>query len=244
MIQQFLLFALITLFSTTDALADRKDFKGLFGSYRRELFVENEAKSTAFGIDLALSTLLPLSPVVKSIDSGSTEPLHYSAFFNYELSFFMSYLYHWEIFLSIGYYQFDTRKQNKNTIGTATPQFHAFEMTLLPILFGVKYRLSTDDMVPYFGGGAGFSYTRRKGSYDYSPTTVDEQYLNTLTAEFIAGLEFYFSSKAGIRLEASLYYLKLPERTFQLPQSSSIIPLIYQPNPWSIRYSSGIFYLF
>ena len=242
----FLVTAAVALLDSP-ASAAKRDFKGLFGSYRQEKYIENEARGTAFGVDVLLSTLLPLSPIVKSTEKtgGAESSLHYSAFFNYELDFFLTIQYDWEIFLNVGYYNYDTRKQNSDTSpppDPANPQFHQFEMTALPLLLGVKYRFSSDDLVPFIGAGAGFSYIRRKGSYDYSPS-FDQQYLNVLTAELIAGLQFYFTSQAGIRLEAAAYYYRLPARTFSIP-ASSLPTLSYQPNPWSIRYASGLFLLF
>ena len=64
--RQYLLL-LLAFFIAADAFAEKKDFKGLFGSYRREKFTENEGNSTDFGVDLSLSTLLPVQPLVQNV---------------------------------------------------------------------------------------------------------------------------------------------------------------------------------
>jgi hypothetical protein len=94
-VKKFTIFVLVLLCSG-EAFA-KKDFKGLFGSYRREKFTENEARSMAFGADLMLSTLFPVTDMVRSQEdtSGTSAPLNYSVFYNVETSLWMSWQYHW-----------------------------------------------------------------------------------------------------------------------------------------------------
>lgn len=249
------LLCLIILLSATEAFA-KKDFKGLFGSYRRDKFTENEGKSSDFGMDVMLSTLLPVSSMVKSVETrgGSAADLSYSTFFNVEASFFVTLNYHWELFTNIGYYTYDTRKENALTRDSAnlaaTPIFHQFELTSYPVILGVKYRLSREDIVPYIGAGAGFAFCKRKGSYDNDPTgaKTDTDSQSVLAAQATVGLEFFFDSRAGIRLEMSGMYIGLPERTYDYGRGSGSVAinpiLVYQKNPWTVRYASGLFFLF
>ena len=60
--QLLLLGVFIEVLIGAEAFAAKKDFKGLFGSYRREKFTENEAGSGEIGVDILLSTLLPVTP--------------------------------------------------------------------------------------------------------------------------------------------------------------------------------------
>lgn len=244
--------SLLILAFASEAFA-KKDFKGLFGSYRREKFTENEGKSSDFGFDLMLSTLLPVSPLVKSIETrgASAENLSYSTFFNVEANLFLTLNYHWELYTNVGYYNYETRKENALTRTDPslqpTPIFHQFELTAFPVILGVKYRLSREDIVPYIGAGAGFAFCKRKGSYDNDPagakSNTDSQ--SALAAQATLGLEFFFDARAGIRLEMSGMYLGLSERTYDYGGSAAINPiLVYQPNPWTVRYASGIFFLF
>jgi len=238
-----------------DVAFAKKDFKGLFGSYRREKFTENEANSSDFGMDIMLSTLLPLSPLVKSEETtrgGAGTPMHYATFFDIETSFFFTLDYHWELFANIGYYSYETRKENTVFTNPQLPLFHQFEMEVVPLVFGVRYRLTTDDIVPYIGAGAGPAYVHRKGFYDYNPVLFKEQFMNVLAAEVIVGVEFFFSSNAGIRLETAAHYLRLPADTYDALGSGAApgsavgqLPILnFQANPWSIRYASGLFFLF
>lgn len=225
--------------------AAKKDFKGLFGSYRREKFIENEARSTNFGMDLLLSTLVPISPVIKSQETrgGEIANLQFATFFNLEAAFFFTLNYHWEIVTSVGWYNYDTRKENKRT-DPALPVFHLFEMEAYPIIAGIKYRLTTDDIVPYVGAGVGFSYVRRKGFYD-NGAQFDQEFSNVVTGQILAGLEFFFHPQVGIRLEAAAYYFRLNPRSFDTGGVLENHPiLLYQANPWLVRYASGIFLLF
>lgn len=250
------IFLLIGLTLATDAFAAKKDFKGLFGSFRREKFTENEARSTDWGMDVMLSTLLPVTPLIKSIETrgGSAETLSYSTFFNVEGSVFVTLNYYWELFLNVGYYTYDTRKENaltrNNPALQPTPIFHEFELTAYPVILGAKYRLSTSDIVPYVGAGAGFAFVSRKVSYDNDPTNLktDKDSKSCLTGLVTVGLEFYFTSRAGIRLETSAQYLGLSARTYDYSQGVGSIdqnPIMeYQANPWTVRYASGLFFLF
>ncbi len=240
----------ILIFATLlcDSALAKKDFKGLFGSYRREKFTENEANSSDLGVDLMLSTLLPLSPLVKTEEDtrgAAGTAMHYATFFNVEASLTYSLIYHFQLFANIGYYTFETRKENTKYTQTDLPLFQQFEMDAIPLIFGVRYRLSTEDIVPYFGAGAGPAYVRRKGFYDYDPVRFKETFVNVLAAEIVAGLEFYFAPNAGLRLETSAFYLRVPADTYDAGGSVNQHPIInFQGNPWSIRYASGIFYLF
>jgi hypothetical protein len=232
------------------AASTKKDFRGLFGNYRREQYVENEGRNTDVGFDVQLSTLLPISPVVKSVETtgGAAESLQYTTFFNLELSLFVTLAYHWELYGSLGYYTYDTRKQNtvaSDPSNPGLPSFHQFEMTMIPAVAGVRYRFTTDDIVPYIGAGVGMAYTKRKGFYDYSDPTFHQQYLNAIVGQAQAGVEFFIAARAGIRLEVSAYFMNLPAFNYQPGATVSLFPAIqYQANPWSVRYSSGLFVLF
>jgi len=244
-VKGFLLLVL-GLVVASDGYAAKRDFKGLFGSYRRERFTENEGHSSDLGIDLMLSTLLPATPIVKTSETRGADgvAMNYSTFFNVETTIFLTLSYHFEAFANIGYYSYDTRKQN-SSFGTANlPLFQQFEMHVIPLLAGIKYRLSTEDIVPYIGAGAGVSYVQRKASYDYNPQ-YNEQFATVLTAEVLGGLEFFFSSKAGIRMELAAYYMQLSAFTFDTGGTAATFPIFnYQANPWTVKYSSGIFFLF
>ena len=243
---------LLALTFTSDVFApERKDFKGLFGSYRRERFTENEANDTDFGVDLGLSTLIPVSNMVTSTETAGAPggPLNFSTFFNYEASFFVTLSYNWEISATIGYYTYDTRKQNSVNNSTdptqnALPLFHQYNMTAMPLLLGIKYRFSREDIVPYVGLAGGLAYVDRKGSYDYSSISNEE--FNTVPMGILsAGVEFYFSSRAGIRLEVGGTYFNLPAFTFDTLGSPINFPIMtYSANPISIRYASSVFFLF
>ena len=225
----------------------KKDFKGLFGSYRREKFTENEANSSDFGMDIMLSTLLPVTPIVKSseVKGSPGEAMSYSTFFNFETSFFLTLSYHWELFANVGYYTYETSKANATQGNPALPLFHLFEMDVFPAVLGVKYRFGTDDIVPYVGAGVGAAYVRRKGYYDYNSVNFNEEYSTVLAAQLVAGIEFFFSSRAGIRLETAAHYLRLAAKEYATGGSATTFPImIYQGNPWAIRYASGIFFLF
>lgn len=229
------------------AVAQKKDFKGMFGSFQRERFTENEARDTAFGMDLLLSTLLPLGPLVKSIEStgGPENNLYYSTFFNVETAFHVSFSYRYVAYLSLGFFSYQTRKQNALPDTQNLPLFHEFELDAYPIVLGGKYRFSQSDIVPYIGAGAGIAYVRRKGGHDHKATVFDERRSTNLVVHGQVGLEFFIAANAGIRLEASAMMMKLDPFTYvggsQLPVTPT---LVYQKDPLFVRYASGIFLLF
>ena len=230
-----------------DALAANKNFKGLFGSYRREKFTENEANSTDFGVDLMLSTLLPVTSVAKSAETSALNfnALNYATFFNVEASFWFSLGYNWAFYASIGKYSYETRKQNQITINSpgSDPIFHKFEMDAVPGVVGIRYRLSEQDLVPYFSLGVGMAYVHRVGATEGA--YKDEEYKTVACGHGAIGLEFFFAPKAGLRVEASGYYLNLPQRTYDPGGTIGNRPqLQYQANVWSMRYASGLFFLF
>ncbi len=238
---------LLVLFVAADGFAAKKDYKGLFGSYRREKFTENEGRASDWGMDIMLSTLLPLTSIVNSTESTGTPatPMYYASFFNVEGSVFTRFSYNWEVFLGLGYYSYSTRKQNSTTAAGAaagTPQFQLFELTAYPILLGAKYRFGTSDIVPYVGGGAGVVYTHRRTTYDYVTQPYDDTFGVSFAAQATAGFEFFISPRAGIRLETSAMFMGLGTKTYD-PAGS--IPIVtYQANPIAVRYSSGLFLLF
>lgn len=248
-----LLIILTLLLAFTGEAYAKKDFKGLFGSYRREKFTENEAKSNAFGVDILLSTLFPIQDVVRSQEdtSGNSAPLNYSVFYNVEGSLWYSLDYNWVLYANFGYYNYSTRKENaitlNNPASTQTPVFHEFELQSIPIIGGVRYRFLRDDIVPYIAAGVGMAFTTRKGSYDNDAagTYTSQVKEAVLAAHAAAGFEFYFSPNAGLRIEASGYYLNLPARTFQVGLSPDLHPIFFaQAHPFSIRYASGVFITF
>lgn len=245
--------ALLILCFSNDAFA-KKDFKGLFGSYRRERFTENEAREDAFGVDILLSTLFPLQDVVRSQEdgTGATKALNYSVFFNFEGTVWYSINYNWVLTGTFGWYNYSTRKENNLTLNdpasTQQPIFHEFDLTAFPLVAGFRYRFLRDDIVPYFGAGIGMAFTTRKGSYDNDPPgaythTVKE---SVLAGHVAAGLEFYFSPNAGLRIEASGFYLNVPAKTMAVSNGviGSTPTFLAQAHPISIRYASGVFVTF
>ncbi len=233
---------LLALCLVSEGFAAKKDFKGLFGSYRREKFTENEGRATDYGMDILLSTLLPVTSLVNSNENSvatSGTPMAYATFFNVESSFFFTVNYNWQVFFSVAYYSYDTRKQKS---GGGTPQFHLFSLEAAPLIAGVKYRFGAGDIVPYVGAGAGMVYSHRKAYYDYS-NSADETYSWGLAAQLMGGLEFYISPRAGIRLEVSGMYMGLTSKTFA-PGQAILPAMFYQPNPIAVRYASGLFLLF
>lgn len=244
----FFLGTLLVIFSFLphDAFA-KKDFRGLFGSYKREKFVENEGNDTDFGFDLNLSTFLPITSVVSSIEDRNTSAftgLPTSTYFNIEGNIFFTLDYHWEIFFGTGWCNYETRKQHVSSTSTQ-PRFYQFEMEMFPLVAGVKYRMTLEDIVPYAGLGGGMSYVRRKGFFDYVNNVSDEQYNFALTVQALAGLQFYIASRVGIRLEVAATYLALPSRNYDASPGSASIPILqYQDNNILFRYASGLFVLF
>jgi len=248
-LKKTIIFFLLIFIVCAETFAAKKDFKGLFGSYRREKFTENEARKSDFGVDLLLSTLIPLSPLVKSAEDpagANFSALQYSTFFNVEATIFYSLFYHWQLFANIGYYTYSTRKENvaSDVSNPELPLFHQFEIQAIPVTGGVKYRFSTEDIVPYVGAGIGYAFVKRKGSYD-SSAAVDNDSVNVIAGQVMAGFEFYFSPRAGLRLEAAAFYMKLPQRTFNPQGNPAITPVfMYEANPLLMRYASGLFVLF
>ena len=244
------LVAFCWLLFATEAFA-KKDFKGLFGSYRREKFVENEARQNAFGMDILLSTLLPVTPIVKSSETDATEssatPMNYAAFFNFETTFFFTMSYSWEIFANLGYYSYETRKENSTADpnDSKLPLFHQFEMDAVPLVLGLKYRFSTDDIVPYAGFGGGLSYVHRKAFYDYDKVQFYDSTVYPLVLEALGGVQFYFAPNAGLRLEIAAHYMGLTTKVYQTTGSPGGHPVFtIMGAPISLRYASGIFFMF
>ncbi len=236
---------LVQMLTVTEAYAAKKDFKGLFGSYRREKFTENEAGSGEIGVDLMLSTLLPVTPLIQSQEavSGAKSNLNYATFFNLEGAITYSLTYNWLLSLSAGYFNYDTRKKTA-TSSDARPTFHQFEMTSAPFLLGVRYRLSTKDIVPYVGFGAGVSMVTQRGFYD-SSTQEKKIALTALTGQIVGGFEFYFAAKAGIRMEMAAYFMKMKAEDWSSGAPPADLPTFnFQGNVWSVRYASGIFFIF
>lgn len=250
----FFIFLVLSFGFEFEALAAKKDFKGLFGSYRREKFTENEGNRNDFGFDLLLSTLLPITSVAKSAQDDNPlnfSPLNYSTFFNVEASLWFSLGYHWAIYANVGKYSYESRKKNDNS-PNKLPIFHHFELDATPAIAGVRYRLSQDDIVPYISLGIGMAYVHRKGftegstgSTSNSALDTEEEYQTVACGHGAAGVEFFFAPKAGLRVEASAYYMNLPERTTKPGGTIGNRPKIqFQSNVWSLRYASGIFFLF
>lgn len=232
----------------TEAFAAKKDFKGLFGSYRREKFTENEAGSGEIGVDLLLSTLLPVTPLIQSQEAvnGPVSSLNYATFFNLEGALTYSLTYNWVLSLSAGYFNYDTRKVTAQSVvvNAAKPTFHEFTMTSTPILLGVRYRLSQNDIVPYIGIGAGVSLIKQRGFFD-SSTQSKTRVFNSITGQIVGGFEFYFAAKAGIRMEAAAYFMKMDSEVFDSGAPPADLPYLhFKGNVWSVRYASGIFFLF
>jgi len=242
------LFILAEVLLCSSSFAARKDFKGLFGNYRREKFTENEANPTDVGFDLMLSTLFPVSSIVESTESATaaTTAMPSSNFFNVEGNVFLSLDYNWELYGSVGSFSFDTRRENTAYGSYQQPLFHQFEMSAIPVTLGMKYRFSEEDIVPYIGLGVGMSWVTRKGGYDYDRNAVDQENINAIVGQLVGGVEFFFTSRAGIRLEVGAYHFRLPSRTFNYSQGVGVSGhpiMVYQANPWLVRYASGIFIL-
>lgn len=240
----FVLFIGLVL-NCAESFAAKKDFKGLFGSYRRDRFTENEGNSTDFGIDLMLSTMIPITPIVSSseVRGQAGTPMQYATYFNSEIGAHLSLGYNWQLFGNVAYYTYDTRKENTVFTDPKLPLFHQFEMQIIPIIGGVKYRFSREDIVPYIGVGAGIAQITRKASYDYSNTVADPQKFTAVVAQAIVGIEFYIAPRAGIRLEAAATYFKIPQDFFD-PGGNKFAIFTYQANPIGLRYASGMFILF
>lgn len=237
---------LLLLILSTPSLAAKKDFKGLFGSYQRDKFTENEAHDSDWGLDLSLSSLLPISSVVNSTTTsgGAGEPMRYSTFLNVEGSLLFSLAYHWQLYASVGHFSYDTRKEiNNGSLNQAL--FNQFDFKAIPVILGTRYRFGVGDLVPYLGLGVGFSRVQRSASYDVSGSATNERIDNVITGQVQGGLEFYFSPRAGLRLEVAAHYFKTPEFRFDVTPAPSELPhMIYKPDIFSVRYASGLFFLF
>lgn len=237
---------LILIGFSTPTLAAPKNFKGLFGSYKRDKFTENEAQNSDWGVDLSISSLLPLTSVVKSTSTagGAGDSMRFSTFFNVEGSLLFSLSYNWQLYASVGHFSYDTRKEINN--GDLTKAlFNQFEFKAIPVILGTRYRFSEGDLVPYLGLGVGFSRINRKASYDIAGSATNERTDSVITGQVQGGLEFYFSPKAGLRLEVAAHYFKTPEFRFDATPDPAVLPhLVYQPNVFSVRYASGLFFLF
>ncbi len=239
---------LVEIFAGVEAFAAKKDFKGLFGSYRREKFTENEAGAGEFGVDLMLSTLLPVTPLIQSQEAtgGAKANLNYSTFFNLEGAVTYSLTYNWLLSLSAGYYNYATRKVTAQSVVTdpTKPTFHEFEMSSAPFLLGFRYRLNANDIVPYVGIGAGVSMVRQRGFYD-SSTQEKVRVFTAPTGQVVGGFEFYFAAKAGIRMEVAAYFTKMDSEDWTSGAPPADLPILnFQGNVWSVRYASGIFFIF
>ena len=152
------------------------------------------------------------------------------------------------IYANVGKYSYESRKKNDSST-EALPVFHHFELDATPAIAGVRYRLSQDDIVPYISLGIGMAYVHRKGftegSTSNSALYTEEEYQTVACGHGAAGVEFFFAPKAGLRVEASAYYMNLPERTTEPGGTIGYRPKIqFQSNVWSLRYASGIFFLF
>lgn len=236
---------LLELFVCVDGFAAKKDFKGLFGSYRREKFTENEGAGGEFGVDLMLSTLMPITSVIQSQETtgGGVNSLNYATFFNVEGGIHYSLTYNWLLFASVGYYDYDTRKQTASS-PAGKPNFHQFTMSTIPILVGAKYRFGSSDIVPYLGIGAGISKITQKVFYDSAPQNEVRNF-TAPTGEVVGGFEFYFAPKAGIRMEIAAYFMKVDAATYASGGLIQDLPTFtYSANIWSVRYASGLFFMF
>lgn len=240
------LLCLLALCAAQEAFAAKKDFKGLFGSYRREKFTENEGNSTDLGVDLMLSTLLPFSAMATSSSStaGAATGMSYATFFNAEGTFFFTLSYNWELFLNLGYYSYDTRKLNDGTTAGINARYHVVKVDLIPASIGFKYRFNTTDIVPYVGAGIGAVYAIRRAIHE-SSNLSNTLYNWGITGQILGGVEFFIAPKAGIRLEASINYMGLSAHSYDAPGSNLTNPTVYHTaNPIAVRYASGVFFLF
>lgn len=241
-----IILSILILFGlASPGLAASKNFKGLFGSYKRDKFTENEAQSSDWGADISISSLIPVTSVVNSTSTAGAagESMRFSTFFNFEGSLLFSIAYNWQLYASIGHFSYDTRKEINN--GDLTKAlFNEFEFKAIPVLLGARYRFGTGDLVPYLGLGVGFSKVDRKASYDIAGSATNERTDNVITGQVQGGLEFYFSPKAGLRVEVAAHYFKTPEFRFDATDPALFPHMIYQPNILSVRYASGLFFLF
>jgi hypothetical protein len=250
------LFLLLFQLSSEVAFAKKKDFKGLFGSYRREKYTENEGNDSDFGMDLMLSTLYPVSSFASSVDAGNNSSMPATISFNFELNFYKTFGYHTMAYLSIGHHAYDTRQalstqlsnpidENGNPTTTDISnisQFNLYEQTSIPVLLGLKYRFSRSDFVPYIGVAGGISFMTRKASYNFSNLS-HEDHPKALTFQGYGGFEFFFAPGAGLRLELGVHAALAPEKV-NVTNSTQVPNIIFPKNPIALRYASGVFILF
>ena len=63
--------------------------------------------------------------------------------------------------------------------------------------------------------------------------------------QVVGGFEFYFAAKAGIRMELAAYYMKMKQEDWTSSAPPADLPIFnFQSQVWSVRYASGIFFLF
>lgn len=224
-----------------------KNFKGLFGSYHQEKYIENEGNFSDLGFEILMSTIFPLEPVVKTSQQFGYDgtPMQYTTFFNGEAQVSFSLGYNFEFFGGIGYYSYDTREVNAEyPSSSGALQYQRFSMSMVPVFGGVRYRFSSDDIVPYLGVAAGESLVTRTGYYDYTSVESVSNFWAPM-GMVLTGIEFYISSRVGIRLEASAAYFALPSDNFD-PGGLSLAtyPMFnFDYGLWTLRYASGIFFL-
>ncbi len=227
-----------------------KDFKGLFGSYKPPKFVENEGRDSDFGINFLLSTLIPVTSLVKTYggtDNLALESPHFATFFNFEIEPYFTVSYNWEFFARIGYYSYGTERQHGIDTDVVPDgnvdayQFHYFDMTAIPMMIGARRRFGRDDVVPYIGWAGGIVYTERKGSYGYDPSTDITSNIAPMY-ELMVGAEFFFGSRAGIRVEIGGGQMLLDKRTYD-SGFAGLPKFEHQNAPIFMRYSSGLFIL-
>ena len=82
----------VGLFATDYVWPPKKGFQGLFGSYRREKYTENEGRDTDAGLDVMLATAhLPTNSLVKAdstkAPSGSIRPISLTVGFGHAVGF-------------------------------------------------------------------------------------------------------------------------------------------------------------
>jgi len=246
------IFLMLLHWSSDYALAKKKDFKGLFGSYRREKFTENEGNASDVGMDIMLSTLYPLTSFANTTTTPTTDlgaPMPGTISFNVELNFYKTWNYNLLTYLSIGHYAYDSRSPVANqpaTEGGGTAvlytQYNLLDMRIIPVMAGVKYRFGRSDFVPYIGAGAGVSFITRDITYNYSNLTHTDS-STPLTFQASGGFEFFFAPGAGLRIELGAWMALLGSST-KNTNSVLVESIVYPENPLAIRYASGIFFLF
>lgn len=245
---------LLVLFHfVTEYAVAKKNFKGLFGSYRREKFTENEGNDSDWGADIILSTLYPLSSMANSttsVASGSSVAMPKTISFDVELNLYKTFGYNTMVFFNIGHYSYDSRQQtqaqattdeNNNDVSAIT-QYNNLATTIIPLMLGIKYRFSRSDFVPYLGASAGISLMSRKITYNYSNLSHEDS-TTPLTFQGFGGFEFFFAPGAGLRVELGVWTALAPE-VVKNTNSAAVESIIFPSNPLAVRYASGVFFLF